>query len=110
MSAFRATHDARHPAIGKSWEAAWDQLTPFFDFPPAIRKLIYTTNAIESLNSSLRKISRHRHVFPTTDSLFKLFYLALRNLSAKWTQTLPHWHAALNHFTIQFADRLPTHP
>ena len=107
LQSFRASHDARHPAIAKSWEAAWDQLTPFFDYPPAIRKLIYTTNAIESLHSSLRKISRHRNLFPTTDSLFKLFYLALRNISARWTQTIPHWHDALNHFTIEFADRMP---
>jgi putative transposase len=108
LQAFRASHDARHPAIGRSWEANWDQITPFFDYPPAIRRIIYTTNAIESLNSSLRKISRHRNLFPTTDSLFKLFYLALRNISAKWTQTVPLWHDALNHFTIEFADRMPT--
>ncbi len=104
---FRATHDAKHPAIGRSWEAAWDELTPFFGYPPAIRKIIYTTNAIESVNSSLRKISRHRNVFPTTGSLFKLFYLALRNISKRWTQTVPHWHEALNHFTIRFTERMP---
>jgi putative transposase len=108
LDVFRATHDARHPAIGRSWEANWDQLTPFFHFPPEIRRIIYTTNAIESLNSSFRKISRHRNLFPTIESLYKLFYLALRNISAKWTQTVPHWHNALNHFTIEFADRMPS--
>jgi putative transposase len=108
LDVFRATHDARHPAIGRSWEANWDQITPFFHFPQEIRRIIYTTNAIESLNSSFRKISRHRNLFPTIDSLFKLFYLALRNISAKWTLTIPHWHDALNHFTIEFADRMPS--
>jgi len=108
LEKFRAAHDAKHPAIGKSWEAAWDQLTPFFSYPPAIRKIIYTTNAIESVNSSLRKISRHRNLFPTTGSLFKLFYLALRNISSRWTTTIKHWPEALNHFTIRFAERMPT--
>lgn len=108
LQAFRATHDAKHPAIGRSWEAAWDQLTPFFHFPPEIRKIIYTTNAIESLNSSFRKISRHRNLFPTLDSLYKLFYLSLKNISAKWTQTIPNWPSALSYFTIEFSQRMPT--
>lgn len=108
LEAFRKLHDAKHPAIGRSWETAWDQLSPFFHFPPEIRKIIYTTNAIESLNSSFRKISRHRNVFPTIDSLFKLFYLSLQNISARWTQSVPNWPSALSHFTIEFADRMPT--
>jgi putative transposase len=102
-----AAPDARHPAIGRSWEANWDQLTPFFHFPPEIRKIIYTTNAIESLNSSFRKISRHRNLFPTVDSLFKLFYLSLKNISNKWTVTVPNWPSALSHFAIEFEDRMP---
>jgi putative transposase len=94
--------------IGRSWEANWDQLPPpFFHFPPEIRRISHTTNAIESLNSSFRKISRHRNLFPTIDSLFKLFYLSLKNISAKWTQTIPNWPGALSHFTIEFADRMP---
>jgi len=108
LQTFRATHDARHPAIGKSWEAAWDQLSPFFHFPPEIRKIIYTTNAIESLNSSFRKISRHRNLFPTIDSLFKLFYLSLRNISARWTLSVANWPSALSYFAIEFADRMPS--
>lgn len=107
LDAFRATHDASHPAIGRSWEASWDQLTPFFHFPPEIRTIIYTTNAIESLNSSFRKISRHRNVFPTVDSLFKLFYLSLKNISSKWVLAAKNWPGALSYFTIQFADRMP---
>ena len=105
---FRAIHDTRYPAIGRSWETHWQQIVPFFDQPPEIRKIIYTTNAIESLNASLRKISRHRNLFPTIDSLYKLFYLALKNISRKWTRmTVPNWHDALNRFTIEFADRMP---
>ena len=107
---FRATHDKNHPAIGRSWETNWSQISPFFHFPPEIRKIIYTTNAIESLNSSLRKISRHRNLFPTIESLFKLFYLALRNISRKWTQTISHWPGALSYFAIEFADRMPNNP
>jgi len=108
LARFRLTHDAEHPAIGKSWEANWHELTPFFDFPPEIRKIIYTTNAIESLNSSFRKISRHRNLFPTVESLFKLFYLSLKNISAKWTRPVHNWSGALNHFAIEFEDRMPT--
>jgi len=110
LGSFRATHDKNHPAIGRSWEANWSQIAPFFHFPPEIRRIIYTTNAIESLNSSLRKISRHRNLFPTIDSLFKLFYLALRNISRKWTQTTPNWPGALSYFAIEFADRMPNNP
>ena len=110
LAAFRATHDAKHPAIGRSWEANWDSLTPFFHFPPEIRKIIYTTNAIESLNSSFRKISRHRNLFPTIDSLYKLFYLSLKNISRKWTLTVPNWPSALSHFAIEFEDRMPNKP
>jgi putative transposase len=110
LDAFRAGHDARFPAIGKSWEAHWQELIPFFDYPAEIRKIIYTTNAIESLNSSLRKISRHRNLFPTVESLYKLFYLALKNISAKWTQPVHGWRTALNFFSIEFGDRMPTNP
>lgn len=109
LEAFRATHDARHPAIGRSWEAHWHELTPFFDFPPEIRRIIYTTNAVESLNSSFRKISRHRNLFPSVDSLFKLFYLSLKNISSKWTLTVPNWPRALSYFAIEFEDRMPNH-
>ena len=111
LDEFRGKYDTRFPAIGRSWEAAWEQFIPFFDYPPELRKLIYTTNAIESLNSTLRRASRHRHPFPTLDSLYKLFYLALKRVSAKWTcVTVPNWHDALNRFTIEFGDRMPRNP
>ena len=75
LSEFRRNYDERFPAIGKSWQDHWDNIVPFFDYPEEIRRVIYTTNAIESLNSSFRKISRSRNLFPTVDSLYKLFYL-----------------------------------
>jgi putative transposase len=110
LDEFRAKYDARYPVIGRSWEAAWEQFVPYFDYPPEIRKLIYTTNAIESLNSTLRRATRHRHPFPTLDSLYKLFYLTLKRISAKWTQAVHNWHDALNRFIIEFGDRMPRNP
>jgi len=107
LEAFAAEYDSRFPAISKSWKNHWEQVVPFFDYPPDIRKAIYTTNAIESLNSSFRKISRNRNLFPTEESLYKLFYLSLKNISAKWKNPIRNWTAALNRFTIEFADRMP---
>jgi putative transposase len=107
LEAFREVYDKRFPAIGKSWEANWDQIIPFFDYPAEIRKVIYTTNAIESLNSSFRKISRHRNLFPTIDSLFKLFYLSLKNISKKWIRPINNWSGTLNFFSIEFEGRMP---
>lgn len=107
LEAFRDKYDSRFPVIGKSWEANWNQIIPFFDYPEDIRKVIYTTNAVESLNSSFRKISRSRNVFPTVDSLFKLYYLSLKNISKKWNRPIHNWYGALNRFTIEFEDRMP---
>ncbi len=107
LNEFRQSYDERFPAIGKSWQAHWDNLIPFFDYPEEIRRVIYTTNAIESLNSSFRKISRSRNLFPTIESLYKLFYLAIQNISKKWTMPIQNWPAALNRFTIEFSERMP---
>lgn len=107
LDSFRERYDERFPAIGRSWESHWDNVIPFFDYPEEIRKVIYTTNAIESLNSSFRKISRNRNLFPTTESVYKLFYLAIRNISKKWTLPIRNWPAALNRFIIEFGDRIP---
>ncbi len=82
-------------------------MIPFFEYPPDIRKVIYTTNAIESVNMSLRKITKTRGSFPSEDAVFKLFYLALNNISQKWTMPIRDWKAALNRFTIQFDERMP---
>ncbi|KRB88899.1 hypothetical protein ASE07_01760 [Noviherbaspirillum sp. Root189] len=81
----------------------------FFDYPAEIRKVIYTTNAIESVNMGMRKVTRSRGAFPNDDALIKLYYLALRNISKKWTMPIQNWKAALNRFTIMFDERMPQH-
>ena len=95
-----------HAPIGQSWRRNWQQIIPFFGYPPEIRKVIYTTNAIESINMSLRKITKNRGSFPSDDALAKLFYLALQNISRKWTMPIRDWKAALTRFSIQFEDRM----
>ncbi len=96
-----------YPPIVQSWQRNWARIIPFFDYPPEIRKVIYTTNAIESVNMSLRKITKNRGSFPNDEALLKLFYLALNNISKRWTMPIRDWKAALNRFTIQFEDRMP---
>jgi transposase-like protein len=98
---------AKYPAISPSWRADWARLTPLFDYPPEIRRVIYTTNAIESLNYSLRRVLRNRGTFPNDASITKLLYLALRNASKKWTLPIRDWKAALNQFVIRFEKRMP---
>ena len=95
-----------YPPIGQSWRRNWLRIIPFFDYPAEIRKVIYTTNAIESVNMGLRKITKNRGSFPSDEALLKLFYLALRNISQKWTMPIRDWKAALTRFTIQFEDRM----
>ena len=107
LGEFEAKWDDDYLPIGQSWRRNWPRLTPFFDYPPEIRKVIYTTNAIESVNMSLRKLTKNRGSFPSDDALMKLFYLALRNISQKWTLPIRDWKAALNRFTIQFEERIP---
>jgi len=96
-----------YPTIVKSWRSNWARITPFFDYPPEIRRIIYTTNAIESVNMSLRKVTKNRGSFPSDDALLKLFYLALANIAKKWSMPLRDWKAALTRFTIQFEERMP---
>ena len=109
LAAFEAKWGTDYPAIVKSWHANWARIIPFFDYPAEIRRVIYTTNAIESLNMSLRKVSKNRGSFPNDEAVLKLFYLALQNISKKWTMPIRDWKAALNRFTIQFEDRMPQH-
>jgi len=106
LSAFEAKWDKDYPLIGQSWRRNWARVIPFFDYPPEIRKVIYTTNAIESINMSLRKVIKTRSSFPTDDAVTKLFYLALNNISKKWSMPIRDWKAALNRFAIQFEDRM----
>lgn len=107
LSEFEEKWGAAYAPIVQSWRRNWARIIPFFDYPPEIRKVIYTTNAIESVNMSLRKIIKNRGSFPTDEALLKLFYLALNNISKKWTMPIRDWKAALNRFTIQFEDRMP---
>ncbi len=107
LDEFEQEWGADYPSIVKSWRSNWARIIPFFDYPPEIRKVIYTTNAIESVNMSLRKITKNRGSFPSDEALLKLFYLALNNISKKWTMPIRDWKAALNRFNIQFEDRMP---
>jgi len=104
---FETQWNDAYPSIAQIWRRNWDRIIPFFDYPPEIRRIIYTTNAIESVNMSLRKITKNRGSFPSDEALSKLFYLALMNISKKWTMPLHDWKAALNRFSIQFDDRMP---
>lgn len=107
LTEFEVKWDDAYPPIAKSWRNNWMRIIPFFDYPPEIRKIIYTTNAIESVNMSLRKVSKNRSSFPNDEAVTKLFYLALINISKKWTMPLRDWKPALNRFTIQFEERMP---
>ena len=98
-----------YPPIALSWRNNWQRIIPFFDYPPEIRRIIYTTNAIESVNMSLRKVSKSRGSFPNDEAVIKLYYLALSNIAKKWSMPLRDWKPALNRFTIQFNERMPRH-
>ena len=106
LGEFEAKWDDDYLPIGQSWRRNWQRIIPFFDYPPEIRKVIYTTNAIESVNMSLRKLTKNRGSFPSDEALTKLFYLALRNISRKWTMPIRDWKAALTRFSMQFEDRM----
>ena len=107
LQAFERKWDRKYPSISKSWRAHWPELIAFMKYPAEIRKAIYTTNAIESLNRSLRKISKNRGVFPNQESLLKLYYMVLERVVKKWTMPIPNWSEALNRFAIEFGDRMP---
>ena len=106
LDQFGERWDEKYPQISKSWNANWENLNTLFEYPPAIRKAIYTTNAIESLNSVIRKATKRRKVFPTDDSAKKVIYLAIREASKKWTMPIRNWKDALNRFMILFEDRM----
>ena len=105
--AFEAKWARRYPMIAASWRSNWERVVPFLDFPPDVRKVIYTTNAIESLNSSLRKLLHYRGHFPTDEAVFKVMYLALSNLEKKWERPLRDWGVVLGQFSIFSKDRIP---
>lgn len=106
LDEFAERWDDKYPQISKSWRNHWENLNTLFNYPPDIRKAIYTTNAIESLNSVIRKATKKRKLFPTDDSAKKVIYLAIREASKKWTMPIHNWKPALNRFIIEFEDRL----
>ena len=106
LGEFGERWDDKYPQISKSWRNHWENLNTLFNYPPDIRKAIYTTNAIESLNSVIRKATKKRKLFPTDDSAKKVIYLAIREASKKWTMPIRNWKPALNRFIIEFEDRL----
>ena len=96
----------KYPYITKNWENKWENVIPFFSYPAEIRKAIYTTNAIESMNMTLRKVIKNKRVFPNDESVLKLLYLAINNIAKKWTMPIKDWAHALNYFSIEFEGRI----
>jgi len=109
LDGFSEKWDEKYPQISKSWRANWENLVTLFDYPTDIRKVIYTTNAIESLNSVIRKSVKTRKVFPSDDAALKVIYLAVESASKKWTMPIRNWKPALNRFMIEFEEQLAPH-
>ena len=107
LDAFCQKWDKKYSMIGKSWRQHWDKIIPMFLFPEEIRRTIYTTNAIESMNMTLRKASRNHRIFPDDDSAINVMFLAARNISKKWTMPIRNWGVALNWFAVEFKGRVP---
>lgn len=105
LDEFARVWDDKYPQISKSWRAHWENLNTLFSYPPDIRKAIYTTNAIESLNSVIRAAIKKRKVFPTDDSVRKVIYLAIKDASKKWSMPIQNWRLAMSRFIIEFGDR-----
>ncbi len=107
LEEFADKWDDKYEMISRTWKNNWENVIPFFTYPKDIRKAIYTTNAIESINMSMRKVTKTRGSFPNDDAAIKIFYLALTNISKKWTMPIRDWGMALNQFSIIFEDRVP---
>jgi transposase-like protein len=107
LEKFAQAWDAKYPTIAKMWRAKWADIITLFDFPPPIRKAIYTTNAIESVNSVIRKFTRNRKIYPNEESALKITYMAIHEASRRWTMPIRHWKQALNHFAILYEGRMP---
>ena len=105
LDAFGAKWDEIFPAVSQIWIRHWENVIPIFDYPMEIRRVIYTTNAIESVNRSLRKVIKTKAVFPSEDAVFRLMYLAMNNIAKKWNRPIKNWRAALSHFAILFPER-----
>lgn len=107
LEALSERWDSKYPTVSQCWLRHWEHINPFFAYPKEIRKVIYTTNAIESLNRSVRKVFKTKGVFPSDDSVRKIMYLALDNISKSWTMPVRDWSLALNQFAIRFEERFP---
>jgi transposase-like protein len=109
LEQFARAWDSLYPQISKSWTVHWANLRTIFEYPPEIRKAIYTTNAVESLNSVIRAATKRRKVFPTDDSARKVVYLAIEQASRRWTMPIQNWKMALNRFVLEFGERVTVH-
>lgn len=107
LELFAEKWDGLYPSISKSWRTHWSRVIPLFAFSEDIRKVIYTTNAIESVNMTLRKVTRNHRIFPSDDAVYKVVYLAMRNIAKKWTMPIRDWKPALNRFSVEFVERFP---
>jgi len=107
LAEFSEKWGSQYTSVVSLWERNWENLTPFLQYPQAIRRIIYTTNTIEGYNRQLRKVTKNRGVMPNDKAVYKLLYLATKNISKKWTMPIHDWKQALNQFAIRFADRMP---
>jgi transposase-like protein len=107
LESFAQKWDAKYPTISRQWRLKWPHITTMFELPRPIRKVMYTTNLIESVNSVIRKFTRNRKQYPNRDSALKMIYMAINEASKRWTKALRNWKEALNHFAIMFEDRMP---
>lgn len=103
---FKEKWSKKYPIVIKSWETNWLELTTYFSYPHAIRRLIYTTNTVEAYHRQLRKVTKTKTAYPTDDSLRKIVYLATMEISKKWTMPIQNWAECISQFSIQFEDRL----
>jgi putative transposase len=107
LTAFEAKWGRRYAMIASSWRNNWERVVPFLDFPPQVRRVLYTTNQIEALNSSLRKLLQYRGHFPNDESVTKILFLALRRMEKKWVRSLWNWSEVLGQFSVFFQGRIP---
>ena len=106
LESFNSKWSKQYPQIAKSWYNHWKNRVLFLQYPESIRKIIYTTNAIESLNSQLRRVTKNKRVFPSDELVFKTLYLTINYITAKWTMPIQNWGEAMAHFLIKFEDRI----
>lgn len=107
LEKFTELWDSKYPMISRSWRNRWPEIIPFLKFPEIIRKAVYTTNAIESVNFTIRKVIKNRQSFPHNEAAMKLIFMALQNISKRWTMPIHNWGEAINQFAIIYGDRVP---